>query len=220
MANTRFIVRHFRLRWPGRASFLPSCRAPHRLSVRRPPPSSRAPTSSWTRRARSALSKEATTRLSMPPSPASGKSRMSCPPRNLTARYRRSTLHQGCIRFRVGEDAIAVIKKDLGYAAMSDGAFDPSVGPLVKLWGIGTNHARLPVQSRNTGRLESGELEGCRSRREGADNFPQAPGHGSRSGLGHQGLRHRRAGEAALRAWCLKRHHRPRREHLRDRIAP
>jgi thiamine biosynthesis lipoprotein len=48
---------------------------------------------------------------------------------------------------KVGADAIAIIKKDLGYCAMTDGAFDPSVGPLVKLWGIGTDHARLPAQS-------------------------------------------------------------------------
>ena len=45
---------------------------------------------------------------------------------------------------KVGDDAIAMLRKDLGYAEMSDGAFDPSVGPLVKLWGIGTDHARLP----------------------------------------------------------------------------
>jgi len=45
---------------------------------------------------------------------------------------------------KVGDDAIAMLKKDLGYASMSDGAFDPTVGPLVQLWGIGTDHARLP----------------------------------------------------------------------------
>jgi thiamine biosynthesis lipoprotein len=47
----------------------------------------------------------------------------------------------------VGDDALAMVKKDLGYAAMSDGAFDPSVGPLVQLWGIGTDHARLPSEA-------------------------------------------------------------------------
>jgi thiamine biosynthesis lipoprotein len=48
---------------------------------------------------------------------------------------------------KVGDDAIAILKKDLGYAAMSDGAFDPTVGPLVNLWGIGTDHARLPSKT-------------------------------------------------------------------------
>ena len=44
----------------------------------------------------------------------------------------------------VGPDAMAILKRDLELSAWSDGAFDPSVGPLVKLWGIGTDHARLP----------------------------------------------------------------------------
>ncbi len=44
----------------------------------------------------------------------------------------------------VGADALAIVKRDLDLSAWSDGAFDPSVGPLVKLWGIGTDHARLP----------------------------------------------------------------------------
>jgi thiamine biosynthesis lipoprotein len=39
---------------------------------------------------------------------------------------------------------LAIVKRDLDLSAWSDGAFDPSVGPLVKLWGIGTDHARLP----------------------------------------------------------------------------
>jgi len=44
----------------------------------------------------------------------------------------------------VGPDAMAILKRDLQLSSWSDGAFDPSVGPLVKLWGIGTDHARLP----------------------------------------------------------------------------
>ncbi len=44
----------------------------------------------------------------------------------------------------LGPDALAILKRDLDLSAWSDGAFDPSVGPLVKLWGIGTDHARLP----------------------------------------------------------------------------
>ena len=44
----------------------------------------------------------------------------------------------------LGADALAILSRDLRLSAWSDGAFDPSVGPLVKLWGIGTDHARLP----------------------------------------------------------------------------
>jgi len=47
----------------------------------------------------------------------------------------------------VSEDAVFVLGKALDYAALTDGAFDPSVGPLVKLWGIGTDAARVPAQS-------------------------------------------------------------------------
>jgi len=50
----------------------------------------------------------------------------------------------GMIPVAVGADALAIVKRDLDLCSWSDGAFDPSVGPLVKLWGIGTDHARLP----------------------------------------------------------------------------
>jgi len=33
----------------------------------------------------------------------------------------------------------------LHYARLSDGAFDPTIGALVSLWGIGTDNARLPT---------------------------------------------------------------------------
>lgn len=53
----------------------------------------------------------------------------------------------GVVPVKVGPDAIAIIKKGLYYAGLSDGAFDPSVGPLVKLWGIGSDHARKPSEA-------------------------------------------------------------------------
>ena len=44
----------------------------------------------------------------------------------------------------VREDLITVIESALGYAEHSGGAFDPTIGPLVKLWGIGDDTARVP----------------------------------------------------------------------------
>ncbi|MCR5605374.1 MAG: FAD:protein FMN transferase [Treponema sp.] len=44
----------------------------------------------------------------------------------------------------VGDDVLYVLKKALSYAVVTDGAFDPTIGPLVKLWGINTDHARVP----------------------------------------------------------------------------
>jgi len=50
----------------------------------------------------------------------------------------------GSLPVAVGPDAVSILKRDLDLSSWSDGAFDPSVGPLVKLWGIGSDHARLP----------------------------------------------------------------------------
>jgi thiamine biosynthesis lipoprotein len=44
----------------------------------------------------------------------------------------------------VRADLLEVLEKALHYAALSDGAFDPTVGPLVRLWGIGTDAQRVP----------------------------------------------------------------------------
>jgi thiamine biosynthesis lipoprotein len=45
---------------------------------------------------------------------------------------------------KVSADLIAVLEKALRYAELSGGAFDPTVGPLVKLWGIGGETPRVP----------------------------------------------------------------------------
>jgi len=46
---------------------------------------------------------------------------------------------------KVSEDTIFVIKRSLYYSNLSEGLFDVSVGPLVSLWGIGSENARLPA---------------------------------------------------------------------------
>ncbi|WP_411680511.1 FAD:protein FMN transferase [Clostridium thailandense] len=48
---------------------------------------------------------------------------------------------------KVSDDTFAVIKKGLYYSQQSKGAFDITIGPLVKLWGIGTDKAKVPTQS-------------------------------------------------------------------------
>ena len=45
---------------------------------------------------------------------------------------------------KVRAELIVVLEKALEYAERSGGFFDPGVGPLVKLWGIGTDDARIP----------------------------------------------------------------------------
>lgn len=48
---------------------------------------------------------------------------------------------------KVSDDTFFVISRALDYARLTEGAFDPTVGPLVKLWGIGTENARVPAKS-------------------------------------------------------------------------
>jgi thiamine biosynthesis lipoprotein len=44
----------------------------------------------------------------------------------------------------VNPDLIKIIKKAIEYSKMSNGAFDITIGPIVKLWGIGTKDASIP----------------------------------------------------------------------------
>jgi thiamine biosynthesis lipoprotein len=45
---------------------------------------------------------------------------------------------------KVRADIIEVLERAKYYAELSGGAFDPTVGPLVNLWGIGTGGERIP----------------------------------------------------------------------------
>ena len=47
----------------------------------------------------------------------------------------------------ISEDTFLVIKEGLKYSKLSEGKFDITIGPLVDLWGIGTEDARLPEDS-------------------------------------------------------------------------
>lgn len=50
----------------------------------------------------------------------------------------------GISAVKVSEETFYVIKKAVDYAKLSDGKFDITLGPVVKLWGIGTNEAKVP----------------------------------------------------------------------------
>jgi thiamine biosynthesis lipoprotein len=47
---------------------------------------------------------------------------------------------------QVHEDVYKVIERAIYYAEITGGAFDPTVGPLVALWGIGGNTPKVPTQ--------------------------------------------------------------------------
>lgn len=48
---------------------------------------------------------------------------------------------------KVHDDTFAVIKKALEYAQISNGAFDITIYPIVKLWGITSEHPRVPADT-------------------------------------------------------------------------
>lgn len=50
-------------------------------------------------------------------------------------------------RIPISEEMNFVLEKSLEYSKLSDGRFDVTVGSLVKLWGIGSESARVPSQS-------------------------------------------------------------------------
>ena len=45
---------------------------------------------------------------------------------------------------KIGDDLIEVLERSLHFAELSDGAFDPTIGPLTSLWGFGTDSRRVP----------------------------------------------------------------------------
>jgi thiamine biosynthesis lipoprotein len=51
-------------------------------------------------------------------------------------------------------ELFAVLKRALYFAEASGGAFDPTVGPLVKLWGIGTDTPRIPPEAEISAALD------------------------------------------------------------------
>jgi thiamine biosynthesis lipoprotein len=50
-------------------------------------------------------------------------------------------------RIEISDDTKLVLEKSLYYAEITDGKFDPTIGVLVGLWGIGTEDANVPSDS-------------------------------------------------------------------------
>jgi thiamine biosynthesis lipoprotein len=57
---------------------------------------------------------------------------------------RRLNITAGKDRYPVGRELLALIQRSYDYAERTRGAFRPDLGPLVRLWAIGTDSARLP----------------------------------------------------------------------------
>jgi thiamine biosynthesis lipoprotein len=50
----------------------------------------------------------------------------------------------GIAPVKIPEDLLDVLEQARKYAELTGGAFDPTIGPLVNLWGIGTENERVP----------------------------------------------------------------------------
>lgn len=48
---------------------------------------------------------------------------------------------------KVSDESYYVIKKGKEFSELSEGKFDITIGPLVKLWGIGTESAKIPLKN-------------------------------------------------------------------------
>jgi thiamine biosynthesis lipoprotein len=55
---------------------------------------------------------------------------------------------------KLSPDTYSVIEKAVQYSELTDGAFDPTIEPIVKLWGIGTDAARVPSKDEITEKLK------------------------------------------------------------------
>ena len=52
----------------------------------------------------------------------------------------------GIVEVKLSSDSLYVLNKAKEYAELSEGAFDVTIGPLVKAWNIGTDNPRVPLR--------------------------------------------------------------------------
>lgn len=67
---------------------------------------------------------------------------------------------------QISEETASLVDYALRLSQVTHGAFDPSVGRIVKLWGIGTEKARVPAQSEIDNALASCGVKSLKLKRE------------------------------------------------------
>jgi len=82
----------------------------------------------------------------------------------------------GLYPVKVRPELIDVLEKALEYAEKSGGAFDPTIGPLVKLWGIGTGEEHVPERAEIKKALELVNYRACEINREEGTVFLKRAG--------------------------------------------
>ncbi len=56
---------------------------------------------------------------------------------------------------KISNESKTVLEKSRNYAEMTDGDFDPTIGALVELWGIGSEDAKVPIEEEIQDALEN-----------------------------------------------------------------
>lgn len=77
---------------------------------------------------------------------------------------------------RVSEDTFHVIERGIQFSQLSGGGFDISVGPLVTLWNIGSDHPVVPAPERIRERLSLVGFQRIRLDREAREVFLEERG--------------------------------------------
>ncbi|MBE3518865.1 MAG: FAD:protein FMN transferase [Firmicutes bacterium] len=79
---------------------------------------------------------------------------------------------------KVSPDTLEVVDRALYFARISDGAFDPTVLPLVKLWNVGGENPRVPQEEEIRNALALVDYRKVLVDRENSTIFLEAPGMG------------------------------------------
>ena len=96
---------------------------------------------------------------------------------------------------KVPEDLLYVTGKALWYARhVRADAFDPTIGPVVKLWNIGLDGERIPSAQEIAAALPLVDFRAVQVDENGRNHTPGTPGHAAGPGRHRQGLCRRRGG--------------------------
>ena len=76
---------------------------------------------------------------------------------------------------KVTPETAALVKRSLAIAALTDGAFDPAIGRIVRLWGIGTPGARVPKPAEIRAALRSKGYKEVTVRENGGECYIKTP---------------------------------------------
>ena len=87
-------------------------------------------------------------------------------------------------KIAVHEDTFKVIRRALDIAQLSDGAFNPASGALVKLWNIGSDAPHLPSQEEIEGALALCDWRSVVLSEDGEEKFVYLPVKGTALDLG------------------------------------